>query len=95
MKSSQLQSRTSDVVAGMIIATLGTFMLLSRMDILTISVNLPGALQWMIWWPLLLILCGMVMLVVEGEEHPVIHAIVQARSASRPMVRNEETTHGF
>lgn len=99
MKSANLQSRTSDAVAGMIIATLGTLMLLSRMDILSIRVTLPGAQQWMMWWPLLLILCGVVMLMAEGEEHPVVRAVVQSgvasRSAARPLVRNEENTRGF
>lgn len=99
MKSANLQSRASDAVAGMIIATLGTLMLLSRMDILSIRVTLPAAQQWMMWWPLLLILCGIVMLVAEGEEHPVVRAVVQSgvpsRSATRSMIRNEESTHGF
>jgi hypothetical protein len=95
MKSANLQSRTSDVVAGLIIATLGTLMLLSRMDILTISVNLPGAQEWITWWPLLLIVCGTVMLLLEGEEHPLVGAVVESRVPARPLVRNEGSSHGF
>ena len=95
MKSANLQSRNSDAIAGMIIATLGTLMLLSRMDIFSISVNLPGAQEWMTWWPLLLIVCGIVMLLIEGEEHPLIGAVVESRVPARPLVRNEERSHGF
>jgi Domain of unknown function (DUF5668) len=95
MKSANLQSRTSDAIAGMIVATLGTLMLLSRMDILSFRVNLPGAQEWMTWWPLLLIACGIVMLLVEREEHPLIGAVVQSGVPARPLVRNQERSHGF
>lgn len=49
----------------------------------------------MTWWPLLLIICGTVMLLIEGEEHPLIGAVVESRVPARPLVRNEERSHGF
>jgi len=60
MTGNKLQSQSNDAIIGMVIATIGTLVLLSRLNILTIGFNLPGDL--VTWWPLLLISWGVVLL---------------------------------
>ena len=60
MTGNKLQSQSNDAIIGMVIATIGTLVLLSRLNVLTIGFNLPGDL--VTWWPLLLISWGVVLL---------------------------------
>ena len=60
MRTSSLQSRPSDTIIGIVIATIGTLALLARLNVFTMSFNLPGDL--VTWWPLLLISLGVVLL---------------------------------
>ena len=60
MNRSHLHSHPSDTVIGIVIATIGTLVLLSRLNVFTIGFNLPGDL--VTWWPLLLISLGVVLL---------------------------------
>lgn len=65
MTSNKLQSQTNDAIIGVIIATIGTLVLLARLKVLTIGFNLPGDL--VTWWPLLLISWGVVMLFLPAK----------------------------
>jgi len=60
MRSRNLQSRPSDTIVGIVIATIGTLALLARLNVFTMGFNLPGDL--VTWWPLLLISLGVVLL---------------------------------
>jgi len=60
MTSNKLQSPSNDTIIGVVIATIGTLALLSRLNVLRIGFNLPGDL--VTWWPLLLISWGVVLL---------------------------------
>jgi len=60
MNGNRLQSHPSDTVIGIVIATIGTLVLLARLNVFTIGFNLPGDL--VTWWPLLLISLGVVLL---------------------------------
>jgi len=60
MNGNRLQSPPSDTVIGIVIATIGTLVLLARLNVFTIGFNLPGDL--VTWWPLLLISLGVVLL---------------------------------
>ncbi|PYY17324.1 MAG: hypothetical protein DMG60_12050 [Acidobacteria bacterium] len=60
MNGNRLQSHPSDTVIGILIATIGTLVLLARLNVFTIGFNLPGDL--VTWWPLLLISLGVVLL---------------------------------
>lgn len=60
MTGNNLQSNSTDTIIGVVIATIGTLVLLSRLNLLTIGFNLPGNL--VTWWPLLLISWGVVLL---------------------------------
>jgi hypothetical protein len=65
MTSNKLQSQSNDTIIGIIIATIGTLVLLARLNVLTIGFNLPGDL--VTWWPLLLISWGVVMLFLPAK----------------------------
>ena len=60
MTRRNLQSRPSDTIIGIVIATIGTLALLARLNVFTIGFNVPGDL--VTWWPLILISWGVVML---------------------------------
>jgi len=60
MRSRSLQSRPSDTIIGIVIATIGTLALLARLNVFTMSFNLPGDL--VTWWPMLLVSWGVVLL---------------------------------
>ena len=60
MTGNNLRSNSTDTIIGIVIATIGTLVLLSRLNLLTIGFNLPGDL--VTWWPLLLISWGVVLL---------------------------------
>ena len=60
MNGNRLQSHPSDTVIGIVIATIGTLVLLARLNVFIIGFNLPGDL--VTWWPLLLISLGVVLL---------------------------------
>ena len=62
MRTSSLQSRPSDTIIGIVIATIGTLALLGRLNVFTMSFNLPGDL--VTWWPMLLISWGIVLLLL-------------------------------
>jgi hypothetical protein len=65
MSRSHLQSHPSDTVIGIVIATIGTLALLSRLHVVQMSFNLPGDL--VTWWPLLLISWGVVVLLLPQK----------------------------
>ena len=58
--NNNLRSNSTDTIIGIVIAIIGTLVLLSRLNLLTIGFNLPGDL--VTWWPLLLISWGVVLL---------------------------------
>ena len=58
--NNNLRSNSTDTIIGIVIAIIGTLVLLSRLNLLTIGFNLPGNL--VTWWPLLLISWGVVLL---------------------------------
>jgi hypothetical protein len=60
MTSRNLQSRPSDTIIGIVSATIGTLALLARLNVFTMSFNLPGDL--VTWSPMLLISLGVVLL---------------------------------
>ena len=60
MDRNHFQSHPSDTVIGIVIATIGTLALLSRLHVVQMSFNLPGDL--VTWWPLLLISWGIVVM---------------------------------
>lgn len=60
MTGNNLRSNSTDTIIGIVIATIGTLVLLSRLNLLTIGFNLPGDL--VTWWPILLISWGVVLL---------------------------------
>jgi hypothetical protein len=60
MNGNRLPSHSSDTLIGIVIATIGTLVLLARLNVFTIGFNLPGDL--VTWWPLLLISLGVVLL---------------------------------
>jgi hypothetical protein len=60
MRSTSSQSHPSDTFIGIVIATIGTLVLLSRLHVFPIGFNLPG--DFVTWWPLLLISWGVVVL---------------------------------
>jgi hypothetical protein len=60
MNGNRLPSHPSDTLIGIVIATIGTLVLLARLNVFTIGFNLPGDL--VTWWPLLLISLGVVLL---------------------------------
>lgn len=60
MTGNNLRSNSTDTIIGIVIATIGTLVLLSRLNLLRIGFNLPGNL--VTWWPLLLISWGVVLL---------------------------------
>jgi hypothetical protein len=60
MRSTSSQSHPSDTFIGIVIATIGTLVLLSRLHVFPIRFNLPG--DFVTWWPLLLISWGVVLL---------------------------------
>jgi len=60
MNGNRLPSHPSDTLIGIVIATIGTLVLLGRLNVFTIGFNLPGDL--VTWWPLLLISLGIVLL---------------------------------
>jgi hypothetical protein len=65
MTGKNLRSNSTDTIVGIVIATIGTLVLLSRLNLLTIGFNLPGNL--VTWWPLLLISWGVVLLVLPQK----------------------------
>ena len=65
MKGNRLPSHSSDTLIGIVIATIGTLVLLARLNVFTISFNLPGDL--VTWWPLLLISAGVILLFVPEK----------------------------
>jgi len=65
MTGKKLRSNSTDTIIGIVIATIGTLVLLSRLNLLTIGFNLPGSL--VTWWPLLLISWGVVLLVLPQK----------------------------
>ena len=60
MKGNAFQSHPSDTMIGIVIAIIGTLVLLSRLHLVQMSFNLPGDL--VTWWPLALIFWGVVLL---------------------------------
>lgn len=60
MTGNKLQSSPNDAIVGVVIATIGTLVLLSRLNVLPIGFNLPVDLVR--WWPLALISWGVVLL---------------------------------
>jgi hypothetical protein len=60
MTGNHLQTSSTDTIIGIVIATIGTLALLSRLNVLPIGFNLPGEL--VTWWPLILISWGIVLL---------------------------------
>ncbi|HWY70003.1 MAG TPA: hypothetical protein VNX88_15135 [Terriglobales bacterium] len=60
MNGKRLPSHPSDTLIGIVIATIGTLVLLARLNVFTIGFNLPGDL--VTWSPLLLISAGIVLL---------------------------------
>ena len=60
MTGNNLRSNSTDTIIGIVIATIGTLVLLSQLNLLRIGFNLPGDL--VTWWPLLLISWGVVLL---------------------------------
>ena len=60
MNGNSFQSRPGDSVIGIVIAIIGTLVLLSRLHVVQMGFNLPGDL--VTWWPLLLISWGVVLL---------------------------------
>lgn len=52
--------RSLDTIIGIVIAIIGTLVLLSRLRVVTIGFNLPAGL--VTWWPLLLISWGLLLL---------------------------------
>lgn len=65
MNRSHLHSHPSDSLIGIIIAIIGTLVLLSRLHVVQMSFNLPGDL--VTWWPLLLISWGVVLLLLPQK----------------------------
>jgi hypothetical protein len=65
MTGNNLQSTSTDTIVGIVIATIGTLVLLSRLNLLTIGFNLPGDL--VTWWPLVLISWGVVLLFLPAK----------------------------
>lgn len=65
MNRSHLHSHPSDRLIGIIIAIIGTLVLLSRLHVVQMSFNLPGDL--VTWWPLLLISWGVVLLLLPQK----------------------------
>ena len=65
MNGNRLPSHPSDTLIGILIATIGTLVLLARLNVFTIGFNLPGDL--VTWWPLLLISLGIVLLFVPEK----------------------------
>ena len=65
MNDNRLPSYPSDTLIGIVIATIGTLVLLARLNVFTVSFNLPGDL--VTWWPLLLISAGVVLLFVPEK----------------------------
>jgi hypothetical protein len=65
MTGNNLQSTSTDTIVGIVIATIGTLVLLSRLNLLTIGFNLPGDL--VTWWPLVLISWGVVLLLLPAK----------------------------
>jgi hypothetical protein len=62
MNGNRLPSHPSDTLIGIVIATIGTLVLLARLNLFTIGFNLRG--DFVRWWPLLLISAGVVLLFV-------------------------------
>ena len=60
MNGNRLPSHPSDTLIGILIATIGTLVLLSRLHVFPIGFNLPG--DFVTWWPLLLISWGVLLL---------------------------------
>jgi len=65
MTGNNLQSSSSDAIIGIVIATIGTLALLSRLNLLPIGFNLPREL--VTWWPLLLISWGIALLLAPQK----------------------------
>jgi hypothetical protein len=65
LTANNIRSNSTDTIIGIVIATIGTLVLLSRLNLLTIGFNLPGNL--VTWWPLLLISWGVVLLVLPQK----------------------------
>jgi hypothetical protein len=65
MRKGNLQSQPSDTITGIVIATIGTLVLLSRLNVVRMGFNLPGEL--VTWWPLLLISWGVVLLLLPEK----------------------------
>jgi hypothetical protein len=66
MTRNKPQLEANETIIGVVIATIGTLLLLSRLNIFTISFNLPGDLVR--WSPLLLISWGVVLLFLPQKE---------------------------
>jgi len=65
MTGNNLQSRPGDALVGIVIAIIGTLVLLSRLHVFTIGFNVPG--DFVTWWPLLLISWGVVLLLLPEK----------------------------
>ena len=63
-----LKSRSSDAVVGLTLAIIGNLALLSRLNILTISLNIAVLQTLRPWWPMLLICWGIVLLFVDDKQ---------------------------
>jgi Domain of unknown function (DUF5668) len=65
MNGNTFQSRPSDTVIGVVIALIGTLVLLSRLHVVQMGFNLPGDLVR--WWPLLLVYWGLALLLMPAK----------------------------
>jgi hypothetical protein len=60
-------SRNSDATVGLSLAIIGNLALLSRLNILTISLNIAVLQNLKPWWPMLLICWGIALLFIEEK----------------------------
>lgn len=65
MTSRNFQPCPSDTIIGIVIATIGTLVLLSRLNVLPIGFNVSTDLVR--WWPLLLISWGVALLLLPQK----------------------------
>lgn len=63
----KFESRSSDATVGLSLAIIGNLALLSRLNILTISLNVAMFQDLKPWWPALLICWGIALLFAEEK----------------------------
>jgi hypothetical protein len=60
-------ARSSDATVGLSLAIIGNLALLSRLNILTFSLNIAVLQNLRPWWPMLLICWGIALLFIEEK----------------------------